>query len=359
MTTESTTRSDAFASLSRDGQAPLQSTTAVPPAPPELLPASTDAMRLSMLAPTRLLLGSMASTMIGFMLGGFQGGQMAQLRFRAEHAHKMPDTTTGWYFYHKSKNYHAMQGGIREGFRMGAKTGFWSFAALSLETTVDRMRGCSDMLSTIVATVSVAGMFSLTRTRLADTFFFRIRSILTVSSSTHGAVWAAVWDCWATSRPSDVGCPLRRKAWACVGTVWAEGVLVCLLMSDKASDSAPTPVLREGSERRFRQGPDHAPARHAANHNQARLTTGAGSSSAEGRPGSARPCRRPPSEILIAYIGAQRSQSGWFLAPAAYYVRLAAPAFKSPGPGGRKAKAKGPKLQSPDFTIVWVFAAGS
>lgn len=75
----------------------------------------------------------------------------------------MPDTTTGWYFYHKSKNYHAMQGGIREGFRMGAKTGFWSFAALSLETTVDRMRGCSDMLSTIVATVSVAGMFSLTR----------------------------------------------------------------------------------------------------------------------------------------------------------------------------------------------------
>lgn len=88
---------------------------------------------------------------------------MAQLRFRAEHAHKMPDTTTGWYFYHKSKNYHAMQGGIREGFRMAGKTGFWSFAALSLETTVDRMRGSSDMLSTIVASVSVAGMFSLTR----------------------------------------------------------------------------------------------------------------------------------------------------------------------------------------------------
>ncbi|KAM3515200.1 hypothetical protein MY11210_001212 [Beauveria gryllotalpidicola] len=133
------------------------------PTRPEMLPASSDAMRLSMLAPTRLLLGSLASTMIGFMLGGFQGGQMAQLRFRAEHAHKMPDTTTGWYFYHKSKNYHAMQGGIREGFRMGTKTGFWSFAALSLETTVDRLRGSSDMLSTIVATVSVAGMFSLAR----------------------------------------------------------------------------------------------------------------------------------------------------------------------------------------------------
>lgn len=178
MAADTSTRNDAFASLSRDGQPGQKTMATPPPTPPELLPASSDAMRLSMLAPTRLLLGSLASTMIGFMLGGFQGGQMAQLRFRAEHAHKMPDTTTGWYFYHKTKNYHAMQGGIREGFRMGAKTGFWSFAALSLETTVDRMRGCSDMLSTIVATVSVAGMFSLTRKR-----FFSWR-VLVVSGST-------------------------------------------------------------------------------------------------------------------------------------------------------------------------------
>lgn len=164
MAADTVTRRDAFTSLSRDGQAGQKTTAtaAATQSPPELLPVSSDAMRLSMLAPTRLLLGTLSSTMIGFMLGGFQGGQMAQLRFRAEHAHKMPDTTTGWYFYHKSKNYHAMQGGIREGFRMAAKTGFWSFAALSLETTVDRMRGKSDMLSTIVATVSVAGMFSLT-----------------------------------------------------------------------------------------------------------------------------------------------------------------------------------------------------
>lgn len=167
METNMSPNKDSFSSLSRDGQQPYQVAAATTPGPPlELLPASSDAMRLSMLAPARLFMGTLASSMIGFMLGGFQGGQMAQLRFRAEHAHKMPDTTTGWYFYHKSKNYHAMQGGIREGFRMGAKTGFWSCAALSLETTVDRMRGSSDMLSTIVATVSVAGMFSLTRKSL-------------------------------------------------------------------------------------------------------------------------------------------------------------------------------------------------
>lgn len=115
------------------------------------------------MTPSRLLLGSVASSFVGFTLGAVQGGQMAQLRFRAEHAHKMPDTTAGWYLYHKSKNYHAMQGGIREGFRMGLKTGFWSLMALSLESTVDRYRGSSDMFSTVVATLTVAGAFSLWR----------------------------------------------------------------------------------------------------------------------------------------------------------------------------------------------------
>lgn len=119
--------------------------------------------RLSMATPARIALGSAVAGLIGFSLGATQGGQAAQLRFRAEHAHKMPDSTTGWYLYHKTKNYHAMQGGIREGMRMGARTGFWSFMALSLESTVDRFRGASDMFSTIIASLSVAGGFSLWR----------------------------------------------------------------------------------------------------------------------------------------------------------------------------------------------------
>ncbi|KAK1251328.1 hypothetical protein MKX07_005883 [Trichoderma sp. CBMAI-0711] len=130
------------------------------PASQPVFPAESHP-RLSIMTPTRLLLGSVASSMVGFSLGALQGGQMAQLRFRAEHAHKMPDTTAGWYLYHKSKNYHAMQGGIREGFRMGFKTGIWSLVALSLESTVDRYRGSSDMFSTVIATLTVAGAFSL------------------------------------------------------------------------------------------------------------------------------------------------------------------------------------------------------
>ncbi|PFH62167.1 hypothetical protein XA68_14836 [Ophiocordyceps unilateralis] len=117
--------------------------------------------RLSMTAPVRLLFGSLTSGFIGFTLGSLQGGQTAELRFRAEHAHKMPDSTTGWYLYHKTKNYHVMHGGIREGLRMGIKTSFWASLALGLESTVDGCRGASDMFSTVVASLTVAGAFSL------------------------------------------------------------------------------------------------------------------------------------------------------------------------------------------------------
>jgi hypothetical protein len=154
--------------MASSGQSPARKihheakTVSFPDEPPLTFPLERNP-RLGTPTPSRILLGTVASTLIGFSLGATQGGQMAQLRFRAEHAHKMPDTTTGWYLYHKSKNYHAMQGGIREGFRMGAKTGFWSFIALALESTVDRCRGSSDMFSTIIASLTVAGAFSIWR----------------------------------------------------------------------------------------------------------------------------------------------------------------------------------------------------
>lgn len=136
--------------------------TMTSPLPVEPSPFPQDVHpRLSTVTPLRVTMGSIVAGIIGLSLGVTKGGQTAQLRFRAEHAHKMPDSTTGWYLYHKTKNYHAMQGGIREGIKMGARTGFWSFMALSLESTVDRCRGASDMFSTIIASLTVAGAFSV------------------------------------------------------------------------------------------------------------------------------------------------------------------------------------------------------
>ncbi|GJC90357.1 hypothetical protein ColLi_13195 [Colletotrichum liriopes] len=121
--------------------------------------------RLSIPTPARIPLAGMVGFGIGTTLGLAHGGRTAQLRFRAEHAHKMPTTTTGWYLYHKSKNYHAMQGGLREGLRMGSRLSFWTLMAFGLESTVDRYRGKTDLLSTVLASLTVAGGFSLwTRT---------------------------------------------------------------------------------------------------------------------------------------------------------------------------------------------------
>ncbi|KAL7783785.1 hypothetical protein V8C43DRAFT_309418 [Trichoderma afarasin] len=167
--------------------------------------------RLAIMTPTRLLFGSVAASMVGASLGAVQGGQMAQLRFRAEHAHKMPDTTAGWYLYHKSKNYHAMKGGIQEGFRMGFKTGFWSLLALSLESTVDRYRGSSDMFSTVVATLTVAGAFSLWQSRssagtgLTDRFSLSTAARTAKYGLVFGLAYGGVQDLVGLARGRPIG----------------------------------------------------------------------------------------------------------------------------------------------------------
>lgn len=85
---------------------------------------------------------------------------MAGMRFRAEHAHIFPTTTTGWYLYHKSKNYHVMLGGLKEGFKMGSKVSFWAGSFMWIEEAVDRIRGSKDFVSSVVAGLSTAGAFS-------------------------------------------------------------------------------------------------------------------------------------------------------------------------------------------------------
>lgn len=117
--------------------------------------------RLSIPAPIRLPMASGMAFLVGLGLGTTKGSKMAGLRFRAEHAHKLPTTTTGWFLYHKSKNYHVAYGGLREGLRMGAKVCFWTTTMFSIEHMFDISRGQKDFLNTVLACVTVAGGFSL------------------------------------------------------------------------------------------------------------------------------------------------------------------------------------------------------
>ena len=96
--------------------------------------------RLSLPFPTRLTLASLTASFSGFALGAAKGMKDSELRFRAENAHRLPTTTTGWYLYHKSKNYNALLGGIKEGARMAGRLTVWAGVFFAVEEGVDRGR---------------------------------------------------------------------------------------------------------------------------------------------------------------------------------------------------------------------------
>ena len=119
--------------------------------------------RLGLPLGNRLILASIFGSGIGFILGASHGAKREGLRFRAENAHRLPTSQKGWYFYHKSKNYAAMLGGVKEGARMGLRTGLWVSAFVWLEAAADHNRGYGgqqDFLSTTVAGVTTAALWS-------------------------------------------------------------------------------------------------------------------------------------------------------------------------------------------------------
>jgi len=115
----------------------------------------------------------LASFSCGFSLGAANGGPKASYRFRAENAHRLPTTQTGWFLYHKSKNYHTMLGAAREGARYGSIVTGWATLFMVTEEVIDQSRGRifargeddfasgqRDTASTVIASMSMAGIYS-------------------------------------------------------------------------------------------------------------------------------------------------------------------------------------------------------
>lgn len=117
--------------------------------------------RFSLPFHSRLPLATTMSFLIGMGLGVSHGARETGLRFRAENAHRLPSTPTGWYLYHKSKNYQMAYGGVIEGLKMGAKVSIWTAGFFGIEEMFDRYRGTKDFINTVIASLSVAGAFSL------------------------------------------------------------------------------------------------------------------------------------------------------------------------------------------------------
>jgi hypothetical protein len=142
--------------------------------------APVNSHRLSIPFVLRLPLLVAVGGTAGGLLGLIHGANETGLRFRAENAHRLPTTQTGWYLYHKSKNYVAMLGGIKEGVRMAGRQAFWIGVFVGSEEGVDRARGAvsriwsgmrendhgevegasKDFVSTVFAGLGTAGLFS-------------------------------------------------------------------------------------------------------------------------------------------------------------------------------------------------------
>ncbi|KAK4903089.1 hypothetical protein LTR27_000017 [Elasticomyces elasticus] len=152
------------------------------PLPPHLAHYDAASSRLSIPYPLRLPLALTLAALSGSVLGLSQGGLEAGLRFQAENTHRQPTTKTGWYLYHKSKNYHTALGGVKEAFKMAGKLAFWVGMFVTMEEGLDRGRagavrmarsfrttvaeddrlveGSRDFLSTTLAGLGTAGLFS-------------------------------------------------------------------------------------------------------------------------------------------------------------------------------------------------------
>ncbi|KAI8386844.1 hypothetical protein BD560DRAFT_452444 [Blakeslea trispora] len=108
----------------------------------------------------RLLLMTSVGGFWGFGIGAFLGARHSGLQYLAENAHKLPTTVQGWYFYHKTKNYRMMLGGVKRGIRFAGKTGGLCLLYGAVESAMDDVRGEPDVLNSVAAGITTGTIFS-------------------------------------------------------------------------------------------------------------------------------------------------------------------------------------------------------
>ncbi|KAJ7068061.1 hypothetical protein C8F01DRAFT_1116699 [Mycena amicta] len=89
--------------------------------------------------PSRWYTVPLGAVAVGAIIGINRGARLASLRFLAENAHRPPTTQKGWYYYHKTKNYRVMLGGLRGGARDGGYLGLVSVGWVGIEAGLEQM----------------------------------------------------------------------------------------------------------------------------------------------------------------------------------------------------------------------------
>lgn len=109
----------------------------------------------------RLLVLSGVGGFWGFGIGAILGGRQSALQYLAENAHRLPTTVQGWYFYHKTKNYRVMLGGVKRGVKYVIKTGGLCLLYGGIEAGLDEIRGEADIVNSVTAGVTTGALFSV------------------------------------------------------------------------------------------------------------------------------------------------------------------------------------------------------
>lgn len=173
---------------------PSTPTTPLPQLPPKAY--YTDASpRLFLPLHVRFNILNIFAFGTGFTLGAAVGHRRTSLRFRAENAHRLPTTKTGWYFYHKSKNYQMLKGGLKEGVKSGVRLMAWGSLFVVVEAGIDGLRRYTDALSTMTAggvTGMAFGIVSMCFLLPVSSFIFF--SILFFPINRFWYVWITIGD---------------------------------------------------------------------------------------------------------------------------------------------------------------------
>jgi hypothetical protein len=111
-------------------------------------------------AKPRLVLMTSIGGLWGFAIGTYLGGKQTSFQYLAENAHKLPTTVQGWYFYHKTKNYKVILGGIKRGARMAIPTGAICLAYGAIEAGLDDVRKEADVFNSVMAGMGTGILFS-------------------------------------------------------------------------------------------------------------------------------------------------------------------------------------------------------
>ncbi|KAI9220501.1 hypothetical protein BC828DRAFT_367259 [Blastocladiella britannica] len=123
----------------------------------------------------------------GMLLGGAIGARTAGHQFLAEHAHHLPVTVPGWYFYHKQKNYRVVWGAVTRGLREAGRLGTVVAVFSAVETAVDVVAERESPASSVVAGQAAATAFAIAN-RLPRASFRKALLYGTVAGAVVGGV---------------------------------------------------------------------------------------------------------------------------------------------------------------------------